>query len=248
MFRNHYDTDVTTWSPAGRLYQVEYAMEAVKQGSATVGLKSDNFVVLASLKRAPHAELSSYQRKIFRIDSHIGIAIAGLTADARVLSRYMINQALNHRYIYDSSLPVNRLVTAVADKSQVRTQAGIKRPFGVGMLVAGYDDNGPHLYETCPSGNFYSWKAISIGARAQSAKTYLERNFENFKGASESQLIHHALKALQGTTGDNVDLNTRNCSVAIVGKDNKFTIYEDEDVEQYLNMLEEGGETQEMEA
>lgn len=76
MFRNQYDTDVTTWSPQGRLHQVDYAMEAVKQGSACVGLKSDTHVVLAALKRAP-SELSSYQRKAFKIDDHMGIAISG---------------------------------------------------------------------------------------------------------------------------------------------------------------------------
>jgi 20S proteasome subunit alpha 6 len=249
MFRNQYDTDITTWSPAGRLHQVEYAMEAVKQGSAAVGVKSKNYVVLASLKRAPHAELSSYQKKLFKIDDHMGIAIAGLAADARVLCRYMRNECMNHRFIYDSPMPVSRLVLKIADKSQVATQRSSKRPFGVGLLVSGYDDQtGTHLYQTCPSGNYYEYKAIAIGARSQSAKTYLEKYYESFAETNDLQtLILHALKALQGTTGENVELNTKNCSLSVVGKNFPYKLFEGDDIEPYLSMLDQGEEAAEEE-
>lgn len=118
MNKNQYDYDVTIWSPQGRLHQVEYAMEAVKIGSACVGLKSKTHALVCAVKRSP-SELSSFQRKIFKIDDHVGIAIAGLTADARSLSKYMRNECLNHRFIYDSPLPLNRLVTQVADSTSV---------------------------------------------------------------------------------------------------------------------------------
>ena len=118
MFRNQYDTDVTTWSPQGRLFQVEYAMEAVKQGSAAIGLRSKTHVVLASVNKA-QSELSSHQKKIFKVDHHIGVAIAGLTADGRVLSRYMRSECINYSYTYESPLPVGRLVVQLADKAQV---------------------------------------------------------------------------------------------------------------------------------
>lgn len=239
MFRNQYDVDVTTWSPAGRLHQVEYSLEAVKQGSAAIGLKSKTHVVLVSLKRAPHTELSSYQRKLFKIDQHCGIAIAGLTADARVLTKYMRTECLNHKFLYDSPMPVTRLVTKVADKSQVCTQRASKRPFGVGLLVAGFDETGAHLYQTDPSGNFFDWKAIAIGARSQSAKTYLEKHFESFENATLEELIRHALIALRDTTGDNVDLTTRNCSIGIVGKDTPFIINDEEQVKPYLDQIEQ---------
>ena len=108
MFRNQYDSDVTTWSPQGRLHQVEYAVEAVKQGSTTVGLKNNAYAVLLALKRST-SELSAHQKKIFPIDDHIGISIAGLTADARILSRFMRNECANNKYMYESPLPVNRL-------------------------------------------------------------------------------------------------------------------------------------------
>lgn len=118
MFRNQYDTDVTTWSPTGRLFQVEYAMEAVKQGSAAIGLRSRSHVVLACVNKA-QSELSSHQKKIFKVDDHIGVAIAGLTADGRVLSRYMRSESINHSFTYESPLPVGRLVVHLADKAQV---------------------------------------------------------------------------------------------------------------------------------
>ncbi|KAI4316835.1 hypothetical protein L6164_024774 [Bauhinia variegata] len=118
MFRNQYDTDVTTWSPAGRLFQVEYAMEAVKQGSAAIGLRSKTHVVLACVNKA-NSELSSHQKKIFKVDDHIGVAIAGLTADGRVLSRYMRSECINYSYTYESPLPVGRLVVQLADRAQV---------------------------------------------------------------------------------------------------------------------------------
>lgn len=96
MFRNQYDSDVTVWSPQGRLHQVEYAMEAVKLGSATVGLKNTTHAVILALKRAS-SELSAHQKKIIPIDEHVGITISGLTADARMLSRYMRVECLNYK-------------------------------------------------------------------------------------------------------------------------------------------------------
>lgn len=121
MFRNQYDSDVTVWSPQGRLHQVEYAMEAVNLGSATVGLKSNSYAVLIALKRAS-SELSAYQKKIINIDDHIGITISGLTADARILSRYMRTECLNYKYSHDTYLPLNRLIATLGKsrKSHLR--------------------------------------------------------------------------------------------------------------------------------
>lgn len=168
MFRNQYDTDCITWSPAGRIHQIEYAMEAVKQGSAAVGLRSKTHALVASIKKSSN-ELSSYQKKIFKIDEHMGIAIAGLVPDGRVLAKYMRSECLNYRFVYDGPLQVGRLVAQVADKSQLGTQRAGHRPYGVGLLVAGYDQTGPHIFQTCPSGNFWEYHAFAIGARAHAA-------------------------------------------------------------------------------
>jgi 20S proteasome subunit alpha 6 len=242
MFRNLYDSDITTWSPQGRLYQIEFAMEAVKQGSACVGLKSNTHAVLVTHKRSS-GELASYQKKIFKVDEHIGIAIAGLTSDARVLCRWMQNECLNHRYVYETPMQVGRLVLRVADKSQKNTQRYGSRPYGVGLLVIGYDQTGSHLFETCPSGNYFDYKAMAIGARSQSAKTYLEKHFEKFEEASLEQLIVHGLKALRETIGsqDEVGLTSDNTSVAIVGLDQPFQMIEGSKLKPYLDGLEQAG-------
>ena len=239
MFRNQYDTDITTYSPQGRLHQVEYSMEAVKQGSAVVGLRSKTHVVLATLKRTT-SELASNQKKLFSMDTHVGVAIAGLTADARVLSRFMRTECRNHKYVYSTPAPVTRLVLSVANKCQVSTQRSSKRPFGVGLLIAGYDSSGPHLFQTCPSGNYYEYHAMAIGARSQSAKTYLERKYKEFPDCSVEELCKHAVTALQETVSSSKDteLTTKNTALAIVGKGNPFKIYEDDDIEPYLSFLD----------
>ncbi|XP_055638154.1 proteasome subunit alpha type-1 [Toxorhynchites rutilus septentrionalis] len=241
MFRNQYDSDVTVWSPQGRLHQVEYAMEAVKLGSATVGLKSKDYAVLIALKRAS-SELSSYQKKIIPIDDHLGISIAGITADARVLSRYMRQECLNYKYSYDDNFPVGRLIAKLGNKMQVCTQRYDRRPYGVGLLVAGYDDQGAHIYQTCPSANFFDCKAMSIGSRSQSARTYLEKHLSKFPDCNKEELIRHGVQALQDTLPNEVELNNKNISIAVVGKDEKFHILEENENAQYLtNIVRRGG-------
>jgi 20S proteasome subunit alpha 6 len=246
MFRNQYDTDITTYSPQGRLHQVEYAMEAVKQGSAVVGLRSKTHVILATLKRSS-SELASYQKKLSQVDDHAGIAIAGLTADARVLSRFMRTECLNHAYVFGSPIPLSRLALSVADKCQISTQRASKRPFGVGLLIAGYDSTGPHLFQTCPSGNYYEYLSMAIGSRSQSAKTYLERMYSHFEDCDVDALAKHAITALRETVASSKDteLTSENTAIAIVGKDKAFTIYENEDVKPFLSMLDDDAPAEE---
>ncbi|KAA8528660.1 hypothetical protein F0562_036015 [Nyssa sinensis] len=240
MFRNQYDTDVTTWSPAGRLFQVEYAMEAVKQGSAAIGLRSKTHVVLACVNKS-NSELSSHQKKIFKADDHIGVAIAGLTADGRVLSRYMRSECINYSYSYESPLPVGRLVVQLADKAQVCTQRSWKRPYGVGLLVAGLDESGAHLYYNCPSGNYFEYQAFAIGSRSQAAKTYLERKFENFMSSSREELLKDALFALRETLQGEKFTNST-CTVAVVGVGEAFHILDNQTVQALIDSFEIVGE------
>jgi len=238
MYRNHqYDMDVTTWSPGGRILQVEYAMEAVKQGTPVLGLRSDTHVVLASFKKA-QSELAQHQQKIFKVDDHMAIGISGLTADARVLAEYMRDECLNHRYIYDSPMMVGRLVVQVADMSQQKTQNYSKRPYGVGMLVAGCDEKGPHLFETCPSGNYFEYYAMAIGGRSTSAKTYLEKHFDKFSSADPDALVQHAVEALNKTTASDQSLTTKNTAVCIISKGNKFRELQGDDLQKFLDKLE----------
>jgi len=244
MFRNQYDTDCITWSPVGRIHQIEYAMEAVKQGSAAIGLRSNKYAIVATLKRSS-SELSSYQKKIFKIDDHMGIGIAGLVADARVLAKYMRTECINHRYTYDAPMNVGRLVLQVADKSQLGTQRIGRRPYGVGLLVVGADSTGPHLFEAQPSGMYFEYKAMAIGARSQSGRTYLERHFEEFPELSLEELIKHALLALRETLGTGQELTAANVAVGHVGLEGGFTILEDDTIAPYVEAVKgtasEGG-------
>nr|CAH7755938.1 unnamed protein product [Callosobruchus chinensis] len=212
-------------------------MEAVNLGSATVGLKCKDYAALIALKRAS-SELSAYQKKIIPIDDHIGMAISGLTADARILSRYMRNECLNYKYSLDTHMPLNRLISMLGNKMQLCTQRYDRRPFGVGLLVAGYDENGAHIYQTCPSANFYDCKAMSIGARSQSARTYLEKHLDELGPCSLEELIKHGLRALRDTLPPEVDLNTKNVSIGYVGKDIQFKILEEGETGPYLALIE----------
>jgi len=236
MFRNQYDSDVTVWSPQGRIHQIEYAMEAVKQGSATVGLKSKTHAVVVALKRASN-ELSSHQKKVFQIDDHVGVSCAGLLCDARLLARYMQTQCLNWRWSHNEAMPIHELMDMLGSKMQVNTQRYGRRPFGVGFLVGGYDENGPNIYQTCPSANVYDCKSMSIGARSQSARTYLEKHLEEFAACTLEQLIRHALLALRESLPNELTLSTKNTTVMVVGKAQKFEIYDDAAVEPYLESI-----------
>lgn len=193
-------------------------------------------MVLAALKRAS-SELSSFQPKVFRVDSHVGLAMSGLVADGRVLCRFMRAECVDHAFVYDSPLPVGRLVGAVAERSQANTQRSWKRPYGVGLLVAGYDATGPHLFQTCPSGNAYEYKAIAIGARSQGCKTYLEKTFEGFPAAPLEDLIRHALLALREACGEG-ELSAKNVTLAVVGKGHPFELREEEALAPHLAALE----------
>jgi len=226
---------VATWSPQGKLFQVEYARESVKQGSCTLGLVSQTHAVLVALKRSHH-DLSSHQEKLFEIDSNMGVGIAGLTSDARALATYMRVECLNYRFSHGAPMLTGRLVGQVADKHQRRTMASWKRPYGVGLLVAGYDRNVPHLYETDPSGVFSEYKAFAIGSRSQSARTYFERHVDLFELCSVEELVTHGLRALQASANDTV-LTVDNTSVAVVGKDSPFEILSNAKLEPFVAAL-----------
>ncbi|OXV11446.1 hypothetical protein Egran_00790 [Elaphomyces granulatus] len=245
MFRNNYDNDSVTFSPQGRIFQVEYAQEAVKQGSVVVGIVSKTHAVLVGLKRNAE-ELSSYQKKVIAIDSHMGIAIAGLASDARVLSNFMKQQSLGSRLTYGRAIPLERIVLHIGDRAQTNTQHYGRRPYGVGLLIAGVDDSGPHLFEFQPSGMTQEMVACAIGARSQMARTYLEKNLEQFADCGRDQLIGHGLKALKETLSQDKELTVENTTVGIaglaregsVGKIENFKLYDGQDIVPLLEALE----------
>merc|ERR1711864_37671 len=117
------------------------------------------------------------------------------------------------------------------------TQRAGKRPYGVGLLVAGYDDQGPHIFQTCPSSNYYDCRAMAIGARSQAARTYLEKFLPELKERDLEELVKHGLRALRDTLPNEVDLTNKNVSISIVGEDTDFVVYEDSDVDRYLELI-----------
>lgn len=121
----------------------------------------------------------------------------------------MRQECLNHKYTFDDKHPVGRLMTKLGNKMQVSTQRYDRRPYGVGLLVAGYDDQGPHIFQVCPSANFYNCKAMSIGSRSQSARTYLEKHLSVFMSSNKDELIVHGLNALQDTLPNEVEMSKK---------------------------------------
>ena len=178
-------------------------------------------------------DLASHQEKVYDVDDHMGMVFSGLTADARFLCKFLRNECLNYWYTYGSQHPVERMTNKIATKSQAKTCHPAKRPFGVGMLLAGIDETGTHLFETCPSGNFYEYKAMAIGAKCQSAKTYLEKNFESFGSLGRDDLITHGIKALRASAAE-TDLTVNNVSVGVVSKDEKFRLLTETELAQVL--------------
>lgn len=194
-------------------------------------------------------ELSSYQKKIIMTDSHFGIALAGLASDARVLSNFMKQQALASKMTYNRPIPLERIVAQIGDKAQVSTQVYGKRPYGVGLLIAGVDETGPHLFEFQPSGMTQEMVACAIGARSQMARTYLERHLEEFGGAGREELVRHGLLALKESLGQDKELTVENTSVGVTGvgaegkrKVEGFKLYDGAEVGPLLEKALEGAE------
>jgi len=238
MFKNQYDNDVTVFSPQGRLHQIEYAMKAVLQGGAVVGLKSKTHVVICGLMKTSD-ELSGYQKKIFKIDDHIGTGFCGLIADGRLLTKSMRQECLNYKYSKEAPMSGARLCGIISNRSQKNTQQYGRRPYGVGVIVGSYDEDEPHLYYLCPSGNTYDFLAHAIGSRSQSAKTYLEKMYEQFPDCSSDDLVRHALRSLRESVQDkDKGLTVDNCVVCVIGRDTPFSIVAEDKMAAFLKELE----------
>ena len=177
--QQEYDRGITIFSPDGRLYQVEYAREAVKRGTASIGVRTPEGVVLAVDKRirSPLMERTSVE-KIHKADDHVGIASAGHVADARQLIDFARRRAQVNQLRYGRPIGVETLTKAVTDHIQQYTQVGGARPFGVALIIGGVENGTPRLYETDPSGTPYEWQALAVGADRGEIEDYLEANYD----------------------------------------------------------------------
>jgi proteasome alpha subunit len=202
-----YDRAITVFSPDGRLYQVEYAREAVKRGTTAVGIKCVEGVVLIVDKRVSSRLLeASSIEKIFKIDEHIGVASSGLVGDARSLvDRARIESQIN-RVTYDEQIDVEALSKKLCDHMQTYTQFGGARPYGTALLIAGISDGECRLFETDPSGTLLEYKATGIGIGRPAAMKLFEEEY-NYD-ATVSDAIILGLKALRDATEGKFDVNT----------------------------------------
>lgn len=213
-----YDGAITIFSPEGRIYQVEYALELVKRGSPIVGIKCEEGVALAAVEpKLSKLAAPSNSKKIFRIDDHVGVAIAGLSPDARVLIRQARLYSQGNRMTYDEPVDVEDLTSAVGDLLQRYTQNAGVRPFGVSLLFAGVDKFRASLIATDPSGSYRGYKATSIGRNSDKAKKVLSEQYRDEVTLDEA--IGLTLDALKDASED--DLSAEGVNVAVISTNKK---------------------------
>lgn len=192
-----YDRAIVTFSPDGRLFQVEYAREAVKRGTTSVGVVFSNGIILAAVRLITELAIpDGVSDKVHQIDDHLGAAISGFLADGRALVELGRLKAQVYKLTYDEPLNVLGAVKGIAERMQLYTQFGGVRPFGVAFLLGGTDEKGPQLYEIDPSSTFYRFKSQAIGRGAPEALKVLKKRWkENMKEEEAIKLAIDALKA-----------------------------------------------------
>jgi proteasome alpha subunit len=229
-----YDRAITVFSPDGRLFQVEYAREAVKRGTTTVGLKSKDGVALIIDKRVTSRLIEPTSiEKIFKVDEHIGCATSGLVADARALVDYARITSQINRVTYSERVSVEQLVKKICDYKQNYTQFGGVRPFGTALLVAGVDEFGSHLFETDPSGALMAYKAGSIGAGRNVVIEMFEDKYKESLTMNDS--IQLGLEALQKATEG--EPNMLSVEIGVVKGKEPFRKLEPKEVEKFVSKL-----------
>lgn len=199
-----YDRAITIFSPDGRLFQVEYALEAVRRGWTAIGIRCTNGVVLAVEKKriSPLIDPASME-KILKIDEHVGATFAGLSSDARILIERARQEAQINRMLYDETIDVEVLTKKVSEVKQIYTQHAGVRPFGVALLIAGVDRFGPKLFMTEPSGAYAGYYAVAIGAGSQTVTEFFEKNYQPDLKIDDAIML--ALKALASVIEGSLD-------------------------------------------
>ena len=172
-----YDMTPTMYSPDGRIYQVEYAIETVKRGTLAIGVSSKEGVIMAVEEKPRTLQTSNITQKIFQVDYHIGVAAAGYIPDARVQVDGARFFSQGNRMTYDESVEVATVAKHLADQAHQFTQYGGVRPNGVSMIIAGIDQKGESIYVTDPSGTYIQFAAVAIGAGSDEVNAFLEKNY-----------------------------------------------------------------------
>jgi len=234
------DRGVNTFSPEGRLFQVEYAIEAIKLGSTTVGVKTPEGVVLGVEKRVQSSLLeSSSIEKVMEIDKHVGCAMSGLTADARSMIDHARVTAQNHSFTYDERIKVESVTQAVCDlalrfgESVEDEDALMSRPFGVALLIGGVDELGPQLFHTDPSGTFMKYEAKAIGSGSEAAQSELQDKYHSQMTLVEAQLL--TLRVLKQVMEEKLDQH--NVQLAQVTVKGGFEILSETNLQSVIDQM-----------
>ncbi|KAK3846053.1 MAG: nucleophile aminohydrolase [Linnemannia gamsii] len=193
---DRYSFSLTTFSPSGKLVQIEYALSAVNSGVTSIGIKATNGIVIATEKKAVSTLIDdSSLEKVAIICSNIGMVYSGMGPDYRVLLNKARKAAQAYKRVYMEEPPTAILVKEIASVMQEFTQSGGVRPFGVSLLIAGFDEKGPMLYQVDPSGSYWPWKATAIGKNMVNAKTFLEKRYN--EDIELEDAIHTAILTLK---------------------------------------------------
>ncbi len=227
-----YDRALTVFSPEGRLFQVEYALEAVRRGTLAVAVKSKEGVCLAAQIKIPSNLMDADSiDKLFQVDEHIGVAISGLHADSRMLINYARVQAQSFRLTYDEPVRLNMLVKTLADIKQQYTQFGGIRPFGCALFFIAIDDGGTQIYTTSPSGIYRAFKSYALGSGESTAREYLTQNYK--EGLTFDEVVKLTLNALKESIDEEATKEIIRVAY-IKSEDKKFHMCSKEEVEKFL--------------
>jgi proteasome alpha subunit len=241
-----YDRALTVFSPDGRLFQIEYAREAVKRGTTSVGIVSKEGVIFAVDKKIKNKlVVPTSIEKIFKIDEHIGTASSGLVADARRLIDIARRQAQVNKLQYHEPISVTSLAKYIGDLEQMYTQSGGIRPFGISLIIGGVSDNECRVYETDPSGALVEYKATAIGFGRDKAIELFENKYNDELTIDEAidLAIEGIYKATDGKVADD------SVEISVVDKETaKYRKLDEEEIEVYVNKVIERKEQEKKEA
>jgi len=184
-----YDRAITVFSPDGRLYQVEYAIETVKRGNIALGIKSKDGIIFAADERPRKLQVVEESQKLFKIDQHIGIAAAGYIPDARSQVDNARFFSQSSKLVYDESVSIETVTKHIADQCQQYTQYAGARPIGVALIIGGIDENGNSLFLTDPSGTYIPYNAVAIGADSDKVTEFLKKHYKPEMTLEESKML-----------------------------------------------------------
>lgn len=228
-----YSFSLTTFSPSGKLVQIEYALQAVAAGAPSMGIKAKNGIVLAvEKKQKSFLYDESSITKIELVNDKIGMVYSGMGPDFRLLVHRARVIAQQYRITYNESIPVSQLVQKVATVMQEYTQQGGVRPFGVSLLIAGFDEDTPYLFQCDPSGAYFAWKATAMGKNYINGKTFLEKRYN--KDLEIEDAVHTAILTLK--EGFDGQMTEDNIEIGICTEEG-FKRLEPSDIKDYLAAL-----------